>query len=330
MEETGFDNISQRTRFGAAVGEEKKSGVLQQINKGVAEEREKIETQHVFGYSLRELSTTEQEDLNQMIATTGQKLEALGLENVQAILPQLEQMIIVDVDSQNRYQKGNESVDGGLSLYGEYIRINLPKEMKITDPQVKRAIFHELSHFVSTQVIKIDSQENQGFRPGALGFNRSVIDKETGRENMRGIWEESTAELFALFCLDQDIEATTVYRIQFPFMLSFVEKLADLKGDLSTFEAFKLIYKGKTTRDFNVQRELVEAFGSEVVRKINNIIADPGIRDENEIIEIASLGGFQDRYKELQEKIDTGSVSIAEIIPEIQGRIKKDTSFVAE
>lgn len=331
MSEEGIpENIREKIDFVAWTKKGEEEEMWRLLKNRVEQRRRTIEKKgKKHGYKLYELAPEESEFLSNMIVNAEQKLKVLDIEKAHELIPQLEQIIIVEFDPYHREQRyfPKNRPRGSHDLLGTYLEVRLPQGMKITHPEAQHVFYHEVSHLIPRRVIKrnpfsISKEDRIVLR--ARGFTRSLGlfgDAEAG------VWEEPLAELYALFCQNKNLEIATGYAVETAFMLAFIKKFADKKDNLTPFEAFKLVYRGNALRDFIVQKELVEVFGPQLVRELNDAVpgGTPVILEEyySQFAEIAHMGGFYDRYNSLKQTLDAGgTIQVSKIIPEIKGEIK--------
>jgi len=303
MPEERFDNLPAKTVFFASATPQDQKFVLKQIRGHARFESSKTnDVEAPFGD--RELSPVEETTVSSLIATAGQKLESLGVKDAHTLLPIRKQIAI-------RYQSswGMVSNEGsGLTgPNGEFIEWSIPETMQTTEPKAVSKLFHELSHFVTQRVIKLKKKGSKvtRFSSQSIGFLRDRED--TLRFGKRGPFEEGPAELFTLYCFDnKDAQISTVYRLQVPFTIAWLTKFAE-KRNITPMEAFAKFYTAKTHQDYSFYKDLVDVFGVDMVRKLNNVrIRQSEIIKPEELDEVAKLGEFGKEYEGLLSDLDQG------------------------
>lgn len=267
------------------------------------------------GYNQRELSDDEARVIMQTIDQAEKSLVDLGIPNPKNLLPTLSQMTIIE---------GNRGINAETGGYNNYIKYYVPKGEYPLETDFKLIVLHEISHFITPVIAKTtDHPKEDPFIEGiARGFEVTSNDPD----NKRGVYEEGLADIFAQFVLNDEnitLPAADEYKFYLSFMTSFLKEYANKTG-ITPLDAFKKVFKGKVTRDFSILKDLVGAFGTKVVRDINNIetyYAQPV--DEEKIEEIAREGGFLDDYKNLYKELTEGR-SIT--FPGIPGRFVAQTT----
>lgn len=240
----------------------------------------------------REKTPEQKAILMQWLADAKEKLYQLGISKVKNILPDVKDISLnpffLDAETQ-KYPSGASA--------GTRMALGIPKSYKMEQTQCKFVFLHELAHFITKQMYtgKKPSGEN-ALHPVIMGsgFDRT-IKRDTTMEDM-GIYEEALCELFALYSIDEAEEYPIAYPVQTAFIMSLIDEFA-VKNSITSFEGFKTLFKGHISRDFSFQKKLVDTFGTEAVRNINNISTNQP--SPTQIAEIAHKCGFRDKYVEL-------------------------------
>lgn len=114
------------------------------------------------------------------------------------------------------------------------------------------------------------------------------------------------ADLFALYCLDENVSIETPYNLQVPFMIAMLNRYAQARN-VTPLDAFKRAFRAKAERDFTFQRELTEIFGTQTIRDLNNVeIEFSHIANPQNLDKVAQEGGFFDDYIHLRDTMNEG------------------------
>lgn len=241
-----------------------------------------------------------------------ERLEDLGFTHANQLVPNVDQLSF-------SYALKDDTPFVRVGNLGEFIQIQLPLGTPFVSPTTAHFFYHELSHFITKRVLKVDNIEEVGRKKRkvklyAAGFTRfpihdkpllSLKDLFEGRRP-KGIFEDGLSDLFALYCMDQEITIESNYNVQLPFMMALLKRYAKLRN-ISSLDAFKRVFKAKATRDFTFQKELVELFGTTAVKDLNNLeIQFSHIRDHTEVERVAREFGIIDEYNELRQSMNSG------------------------
>ncbi len=328
------ENISGKIKFFKGTEPGVRENYLDQVNKGLADKKGVGFFEAVEGKAEHQLTDEETELLQTMLTNAQDKLHDLNCDSLIAYLPTIDQIIIRDVPAGYMPKQPEEKQVGGrVEVFGELLKIFLPRGMDLSHIQAKAVFYHELSHYISQIIVK-DYHEHAC--KTAYGFNRP--DGRFG--DVRGLYEESLAVIFALFCSDTDKTIVTSYRLQVPFMISLLTRIAQLKN-IKALEAFQQMFKAEKTRDFSYQADLVKLFdddsysrtgeyrGKTIMRSLNSIlsknISGDGVSKKENLRDMARMAGFLESYDQLQKEIDSG---VAISFPGIKGGIKKNSGVV--
>jgi len=260
----------------------------------------------------KKLDQKEEFCLGETLSRAQQKLVELGLPDPQRKLPQRWQLHFF-----NNHKKIDDVYVSELSTG---IAFFVPKGMALSDTKFQYTIYHELAHYVNKTVVKIvpKSESKKGLRAHSFGFNRytrTSADNEEAIEEggdlvMRGIYDEPAADLFAMYCIDDDKQTIeTNYALQLPFLMCLLKEYAAVKG-ITALEAFKQLFVAKTQQDFGFQRELAKVFGKRFVRGINNIVVSTvchsGVKDAALLVALSGEGKFNQSFGALLEDVRRG------------------------
>ncbi len=275
------------------------------------------------GWSKREISKQEQLEVQSVINAAEEKLTEIGIPNTQSLVPTVEHMSFLEAE-------GERPIAAQTGQYNNYIKFYLPSGYPLTDSEYQATLLHEISHFVTPVVLKTttttSSSQDVVLETVAKGFDRepAVYTDE------RGIFEEGLADLFALFVLNKEdltipLAPESIDRTI--FTMALLKEFAKRSG-ISPVEVFIKIFKGKVLRDYSAQKELVDIFGTNVIRGINNIDTFYGeFDDKDKTEEIAKQGGFLDEYKNLRNDLAAGRIIS---FPGIQGHFKGNPPHIME
>ncbi|MBI2611734.1 hypothetical protein HYW54_03240 [Candidatus Gottesmanbacteria bacterium] len=291
------NSLTTRLHLGRALNDQDKANFL---DEAVGEARRTI-----IDPPQRKMETSDAEFFNAVLKETRDKLGEIGIDSPDQLLPSPDQIIVWD----KNIEDGTDT-HGDVSAYGGYVNLKIVKDLPVNSPDAKRVLIHELSHYITQSTVVKDAYGD--IKVNRRGFNRIENDHKK-----YGVIEESTAELFTLFCTD-GINPTS-YSKQVPFMMALINKYA---GDrqMSELEFFKKLFKAKVFQD---ERELLQLLDPKIVKQINNIRvkeAGWGISDPSQLTQIAQENGFGEKYLSLQNAIDTGEVIH---FPGLNGGIKK-------
>jgi len=252
----------------------------------------------------------EEQILTELADILKQRLADLGLTELENLIPNRCQIVIQRVSAGSTF-------GGWVDAFGRYIIFDIPEDMEFTSIQFKKLFFHEVKHFLSKRVIKSTDEQYQISRLGL--DNAGKIHPNGTISNVRGIFEEPNAELFAFYCCDEDREYETTYTKQLPFLIAFIETYAQ-RANITTIEAFRIIFQADIKGDKMIYKKLKQYFNTETLRGMNRIERNSGmLADKNQLIEITKSGGFEKLYSEITECLGKGeSISL----PGIKGRVK--------
>lgn len=233
------------------------------------------------------------------------KLTEMGMKDSSILLPTLEQVVL-------KYNQswGWGSVSGACDEYGRNIMIRLDRSMSFPNELLDRAVYHETEHFLRKHIFKKGTKGNLKLDEASIETVGVGFVRNTSRGH-KDLFEEATAELFALYCLNDDVVIATSYAEEVCFVAALLKKFADKKG-VEGIEAFKKLVKANITRDFSFQRELVEVFGKEAVKEFNNFewweAKAVSVPEEERLHpeKLADLGGFREEYDNFKKAINEG------------------------
>jgi hypothetical protein len=356
---------------------EKDIGVIKDISYGVV----KSESDHNLGeFYFRELSSDEQEVVQDRLDNARTKLLEMGFTEKEIFLPSLAEM---------RYRLCNRGSDptlqsrgGHVSNKGERIVVDVFDDTDLKDPQVAQVEYHEYSHFLRRVTLrsKVDINNNLAYTTEQIsrGFGRTIYirrrlntddqeyyeDKNKYKTVLRrggykpadieteittGVYEEGLSDLFMLYCMDTPIQRESPYTTHAPFILSFIQRIAELEGKTEK-EVFFELFKAETLKDYSYQGHLVSLFdklqgedwaeasslGTTIMRMLNNIVVRTALngkvagerstihidREQYEILEqIAEFGGFKDRLHHNMEMMNSTAPDGGIGIDGIKGRL---------
>ncbi len=245
-----------------------------------------------------ELTNVEKEELQKQLEIAGDKLEKLGLSR--ELLPEADNVYFY------YYIKGEdpEDIGGEATIETRCVHIFLSKYYKVTDFESKRVLFHEITHAITKRNIKWVASRDD-YTPAdtetvSFGFTRAAKGKYRYE---KGLFEEGVSDIFSAFCLESDIESP--YDVQTPFTIAFLKDLGEREG-ISEKEAFAQLFKAKVEQDYTFFKTLVDIYGTEFVRSMNNAKLILASASESELTELSKLGNFYDKYSDLQKAFDSG------------------------
>lgn len=276
-----------------------------------------IESTRFLPYAshLFQFNDSRRRQLRAIIAKVGSKLQECGVDNVERHLPAEDRFIIVEP---NILCKGkNWTARGRYSPVGNYIRIGLSPIRGLEDPKTQFSIVHEISHFTAMKVYQLDKDKKR------LDCQRVGFATAKGVTSSRGVvWEEPTANLFGLFCIDSDMEFKIPHCHETVFLLAMIGKISQLQN-VPPLEVFKHLVRAKTVRDFSIQRELADVLGNNVVRLMNHTRYIAWTGDTKAYKKAAQSGGFFEVYDRLDRSTTNGqTVRVSDFIPDIKGMIR--------
>ncbi len=283
-----MSEIKTNLIFAASIPPSEQPYVLEKIRAYAKKENQKN----------RPLYSIEKEFLSDFVLPKAEeKLIEIGIQNPGNRLPGVDEFII------NEYRNPYGQVVGGFVRELEQnIVMEVSEGIFLTHPAARSILFHEIGHFVTPQVI--GRSINSGFeeyRSLAWGFQRNM---ETGIRY--GIYEEPSAAIFSLYCLDSDEAGTPVhYTISVPFFISLLTRFAE-KAGLTPLEAFKEFFKAKVERDFSFQQKLVRLFSRDFVKMLNSVPEGEIFDMRKKLNTLSAVGGFRDEYYSLQKNMDGG------------------------
>lgn len=224
------------------------------------------------------------DDITYCVARLGSKLSEIGINDPASILPKPGQDVRV-VRVQSEF-----GISGVTFFPSTEFTIHIPSQIEFPSTEFKRVFFHESSHFIKRVVLGKSKRFN-----GVVTFGGGFVTSKGGA------YEEGNAELFSLFCLEDDAELDTCYPKEVCFLTSILKKFAREKG-LDPLEVYKRFARANITRDFGFQGELVDVFGTQAVRGFNNFWFDEPYKPEISESERMLFGDeFCDLYTAYQE-----------------------------
>lgn len=237
------------------------------------------------------------------------KLQEMGFSEPEELLPTRDELSF-------SYGLEDEPPFCRVGNLGEFLAVTIPKGTPVDSQITKQLYLHEISHFVTRRVIKATKQEGKkkaDLKTYSAGFTRfSMSEKPLDMKNIfegrrpKGIFEEGLSDLFALYCLDENVSIETPYNLQVPFMIAVLNKYARARN-ISPLVAFQRAFRAKAERDFTFQRELVNVFGIQTIRDLNNVeIEFSHIANPEDLMKVAQEGGFFEDYINLRDALNDG------------------------
>ncbi len=260
-------NLRYKIEFGPLIPLIEQGGILVDIVKqGESNMRLKL-FQRANGWNDHHVTLDEGACIQTMINRARAVLVDIGIDNASELLPTMEQLAFSE--------KQNAQLAASTEEFGCNIHFQLPKGMSVADKNFQFTFYHELAHFV-TRILVEKAQTKRGYAVISTGYDTEPISND---DTPKGVFEEGTADLFALHCLndpeaeiilDSDIDSQVV------LSLAFIHKLASLTNKPDA-DILKVLFKGKAQRDFSFLRNVAETFnsvginGEEIVYDLNNI-----------------------------------------------------------
>lgn len=185
------------------------------------------------------------------------KLVEVGIEDPESIIPDNDLDIGIHL-----WKTGQQGIGGHNWFPSNGIEIFMPPDTPFPNSNFRRVYFHEGSHYLRRLVVAKSKPPYGGGRTFGAGLlnNRRKSD----------VYEEGNAEIFALFCADEDIEISTPYPKEISFLSSMLMELSQAQR-IDPLDAFKKFSKANINADFTIYRDLVAVFGIQRVRAFNNI-----------------------------------------------------------
>lgn len=292
------------------------SGLRENRKKAYSKEITEIESRRFLPYAshLFQLDDLRREQLSAIIARVGSKLQECGVDNAERLLPSEERFIIVEP---NFLCEDDWPISGAYHPNGDYIRIDLSPTRKLEDLKTQFVIIHEISHATPYKVYQLDKTKKH-LECQALGFMTARgVNSSTGV-----VWEEPMANLFALFCIDSDMEFKLPHCYETVFSIAMIDRISRLQ-DGPPLEIFKRLMRAKTVRDFSIQMELEDVLGKNAVRLMNHTRYIGWTGDVETYEKAAQSGNFFEVYAGLYKSIkDRQTIKVSEFIPGIKGTIE--------
>lgn len=245
------------------------------------------------------------EEISRQMEVVRDKLIEMGMEYLIPTLPTPEQIVL-----KSNAWWGYGAISGFCDEYGRNVVIRLDRIMSFPNKILDRTVYHETEHFLRKHIFKKGTKGNLKLDEGSIERVGVGFVRKTSRGD-KDLFEEATAELFACYCVDDDVVIATPYPEEVCFAVALLEKFAEKKG-IKGIEAFKKLVKANITRDFSFQRELVEVFGREAVKEFNNFewweAKAVSVPEEERLHpeKLADIGGFREEYDSLKKAINEG------------------------
>lgn len=309
MSETPPSNLERKLVFSRATSSDLAEKYTALISSQVTPDRILKPWEKDNSYQYRELNLHEKRVVSAWTLRAVNKLEELGIENAKELVPTEEQVFFFNFPA--IHSDARLDVDGRIGNYGEYLRINVPRNIKLLNSEAEKTFFHELAHFVSKVTLRLD-KKGYGIPYARLSHGLSHVSPifhEGDVYTYRGGMPEALADIFALYCNTQNQWIAPSYEAPVFFGLALIEDYAKKNG-ITVVEAFKTFFQAETNGNFKLLRILVDLYGSRFVKEFNNIKTYFGMVSETGLSKAAELGGFDKAYADLWEEIIKGAVSV--------------------
>lgn len=298
------NGIRSNLRFAKSLGPKTHQEVINKLAETAAAKRQNILMFHEpndLKFTERALSTEDQNFVNLMLVKVELAMDRIGLADISQRMPLTEQIV---------FRECPEGKGGTTDQFGQYIWIHLQPGKPITNWEVVNIFYHEVGHFITDQVVGSANgyQEHYGsikLRSFSDGFD---LTKKAGFKR-RGVFGEGLATLFGRDCKNDPKVTRTPYTEHLPFLIAFLESLAQ-KDSIEPVAAYRELFRANATRDFAFQKKVVDYFGIQTAKGINRIAMVDDHLDRRVLENVAQSGGFQERYTFLQKKIDNGGIII--------------------
>lgn len=261
-----------------------------------------------------------------------EKLEEMGVQNARDRLPTQRQVVIRRTPRTRVADSAASKIRGIASL--DTIDIMIDRDFDLESEagleQFEHVLAHEIAHFVTNYQVKYEKTDSKLVTPTQLGYEQVVI--EDGNVIIKGIWEESTADLFSLATLgDESRIIYTPYTEQISFMIAFV---LDLSRKLGTdpYHTWNKVFQNKVMATDQFKTAISEAYrgsnGEKVMaRGLFKLLSEPNlgrpsVGNPDAVRELAEVGGFGDEFNTIHNKITTDSLKVSDYIPGISGVIR--------
>ncbi len=257
------------------------------------------------------LSQVEEEALTGLLQTARESLADIGFADPSSLLPSREQIVFKE-----RSELAEEAMTD-CNEFGQFITIAVPYGATLHYLKSYKAFFQAVALFAYTRVI---TKADPDYSPTYLverGYDRKAIGFDGMNEEgeFRGMYSGALADLFALFSLHtftnysrRHTEVSTVYDNGAAFLVALITTYAQQTGT-EPLVVFKRLFKAHALRDFSIQHELAEVFGSETITAINRL--EPGgffSPNSKSCQQAAEQGNFLKKYLSLREKIHSGGL----------------------
>jgi hypothetical protein len=256
------------------------------------------------------LSQDEEDVLSELLHTAHESLADIGLPDPGTLLPAREQILFKE-----RLELAEEAIIA-CNEFGQFITIAIPFGVRLHFLNSQKAFFRAIAKFVYTRVIT---------KPGPHYYSAFLVERgytlkavgldEIEGEEYRGIYSDALADLFALSTIHSfvasgapSIEMSTIFDSGAAFLVALLITYAQKTGTTS-LAAFKRLFKAHALRDFSLQTELANVFGSETMAAINSLEpVSPYGPSSKTYQQVAARGKFLHKYLSLREKIHSGGL----------------------
>jgi hypothetical protein len=303
-------NMAEKLHFAKSLTPSEKEDISRRTS-GIPNISEELQE----GVRIVEKSPEDVATLQGWLDIAASKLALLGFEDPLDVLPSTDSIIITE-----REPTGDPLEEAGGGAVGrdsegvKYLRLHKWAGSQLSSRDNEKIFYHEASHFLARSSVRrslYDEEDHYLFDDG-FGRGGDVMAPSSVGGNMnRGIWEEGPADIFAAFCAEDQISTVYPGRVALYIALTkdLSEKLSIRDGEeISEIETFALLLRSHTQRDFSFQRVLRDIYGTDFVKKINNIHIDYGSTVErDDILSVVSLGGLSAGFMQELNALTTSS-----------------------
>lgn len=204
-----------------------------------------------------EISNSERNIFNQFRDGVLGYLQKIECSDLCSLIPPVEDMVFYKYDNGSFKGQAIGAVDGA----GKTLKFIIGPEMRLDTQEFLHMMAHEYGHILVQRVFDLDQNNEPQLKN--LGFDR--VDKTDIKNGesvtySRGAFNESLAELFAFFCMDDvefDYFSVESYRREFSFVLGLLEKLGG-ENNTTVKDEFKLLFSSNARRDYKWYTHLID------------------------------------------------------------------------